>query len=166
MQKHRTLQIILTLAATLFSAAVAANCNVAIAKDRPFKARLAGNAQLSPTDDPCTMRNDENGEGQATHLGHFTWKSVELVNFCTVPGGVAVEASFTMTAANGDLLFGTYETVGLVDESGNLDIHGSFEFTGGTGRFSDATGSGDLDAIAMLSPGLPFSGTFKGTIDY
>jgi hypothetical protein len=45
-------------------------------------------------------------------------------------------------------------------------IHGNYQFTGGTGRFADATGSGDIDAIAFLAPGLPFEGTFTGTINY
>jgi hypothetical protein len=154
------------LAATLVGGAVAANGNFAYAEDRPFEARWDGNAHLSETGDPCIVRNDETGEGEATHLGRFTWSSVEFVDFCAVEGGVAVEGSFTMTAADGDLLFGTYETVGLFGEDGNLHIEGSFEFTGGTGRFTDATGSGDLEALAFLSPGLPFIGHFEGTIDY
>jgi hypothetical protein len=40
------------------------------------------------------------------------------------------------------------------------------EFSGGTGRFVDASGSGEIDAIAFLAPGLPFVGTIEGTIDY
>jgi hypothetical protein len=157
---------LLTLAAVLLNGANLANGNVALAEQRPFKARLDGNAHLSETGDPCIMRNDETGEGEATHLGRFTWSSVEFVDFCAIEDGVVVEGSFTMTAANGDQLFGTYETVGLFGEDGNLHIEGTFEFTGGTGRFSDATGSGDLDALAFLSPGLPFIGHFEGTIDY
>ena len=37
---------------------------------------LTGNAHLSPSDDPFVLRNDETGEGQATHLGRFTWADV------------------------------------------------------------------------------------------
>lgn len=166
MQRHHLVRTVLTLAVTLFLGAVTTTDNSAIAEDRPFVARVAGNAHLSETGDPCVLRNDETGEGEATHLGRFTWGSVEFVDFCSVPGGVSVEAAFIMTAADGDQLFGIYKTVGLVDESGNLDIHGTFEFTGGTGRFTDATGSGDLEALAFLSPGLPFIGHFEGTIDY
>ena len=136
------------------------------AEERPFKASLTGNAHLSPTDDPFVLRNDETGKGTATHLGAFTWADVEYADFAAIPGGVAVVASFAMTAANGDQLYGTFTSVGDFDEEGNLVIHGSYRFTGGTGRFADATGSGDIDAIAYLSPGLPFEGTFTGTIDY
>lgn len=146
-------------AATLTPAAVAAH-------ERPFKARSAGNAHLSDTDVPWIKRNDETAEGKATHLGRFTWVSVEYVDFHTIPGGVAVEGSFTMTAANGDRLFGEYTTTGFPDEAGDLIIHGNYQFTGGTGRFAGATGSGDIDAIASLAPGLPFTGTMNGTIEY
>jgi hypothetical protein len=136
------------------------------AEELPFKASLTGNAHLSPTDDPSVLRNDETGVGNATHLGLFTWADTEFADFDEVPGGVAVVASFTMTAANGDQLFGTFTSTGYFADAETLVIHGSYEFTGGTGRFSDATGSGDIDASAFLSPGLPFEGTLTGTIDY
>jgi hypothetical protein len=155
------------LFAVAFSlAALAAAPGAAVGEERPFKASLTGNAHLSPTDDPFVLRNDETGMGTATHLGAFTWADVEFADFDEIPGGVAVSASFTMTAANGDQLYGTFESVGYFDEDGNLVIHGEYQFTGGTGRFADATGSGDIDAIAYLSPGLPFEGTFTGTIDF
>jgi hypothetical protein len=47
-----------------------------------------------------------------------------------------------------------------------LVIHGNYEFTGGTGRFTGASGSGDIDAVAYLAPGLPFIGSFNGSIDF
>ena len=132
----------------------------------PLPRVLTGNAHLSETDDPCVLRNDETGDGEATDLGPFTWESVEHVDFCTIPGGVEVSGRFTMTAADGDQLFGKYTTIGLFDEAGNLRIHGKYHFKGGTGRFAGATGKGDLDALAFLSPGLPFEGQLDGTIGY
>jgi len=146
--------------------AMAAVPAVASAQDRPFKASLAGNAVLSPTDNVCVLRNDETGDGNATHLGHFEWESEEFADFCATPGGVAVLGSFVMTAANGDELYGVYTTLGEFDAAGNLIIHGTYEFDGGTGRFAGASGSGDIDALGFLTPGLPVFGTFAGTIDY
>jgi hypothetical protein len=73
------------------------------------------------------------GSGEVTHLGHFT-----------VTGDVAVEVAtgiptgtWTLTAANGDMLF--LKMTG----SGIDPTHGFGEFTvvGGTGRFEGATGS-------------------------
>jgi hypothetical protein len=136
------------------------------AEERPFSATLSGNAHLSPTEVPWIVRNDETGVGEATHLGRFTWASVEFVDFSGFPPQVAVQGTFTMTAANGDQLYGTYSTIGIPDEAGDLVIHGSYQFAGGTGRFAAATGSGDLDAVASLAPGLPFIGMFSGTINF
>lgn len=152
--------------AVLSVSAMALTPAVSVAEELPFKASLTGNAHLSPTDDPSILRNDETGVGNATHLGLFTWADVEFADFDEVPGGVAVVASFTMTAANGDRLFGTFTSTGYFADAETLVIHGSYLFTGGTGRFADATGSGDIDASAFLSPGLPFEGTLTGTIDF
>jgi hypothetical protein len=140
--------------------------DAAAAEERPFKARLAGNALLSPTDDPCVMRNEATASGNATHAGRFTWATEEVVNFCTVPGGVDVAGSFTMTTADGDQVHGRFTAVGQFDETGSLLIDGHYEVVGGTGRFATATGSGDTDVTASFFPGLPFMGTLSGTINY
>src|SRR5262249_54705446 len=89
-------------------AALAAAPDVAAGEELPFKAKLTGNAHLSPTDDPFILRNDETGRGIATHLGTFTWADVEYADFAAIPGGVAVVATFAMTAADGDQLYGTF----------------------------------------------------------
>jgi len=146
--------------------ALAAIPAIAVAEERPFMARWEGNAHLSPTEIPWIQRNDETGEGEATHLGRFTWASVEFVDFREFPPKVSVTGTFTMTAADGDQLFGKYTTVGMANDEGNLDILGCFCFTGGTGRFAGATGGGLLKATAFFAPGLPFEGEYLGTINY
>jgi hypothetical protein len=163
--RHEPLRA-LRFAATVALGAMLCSPAVATAEERPFKASLAGNAALSPTDNPCVLRNNETGDGNATHLGRFTWESEEFADFCASPGAVVVIGSFTMTAANGDVLDGVYTAIGEFDAAENLVIHGTYEFMGGTGRFADATGSGDVDAIGFFSPGLPVFGTIAGTIDY
>src|SRR5262245_14659672 len=154
------------VAATLIIAALIAIPLAPATEGRPFHAEIEGNANLIFGDDPCRFENHETGAGNATHLGNFTWADVEDVNRCTVPGGVAVKASFIMTAANGDELHGTFTSIGLFDSAGNLIIHGEYQFGGGTGRFVAATGAGDIDAIGFFAPGLPVIGTFDGTIEY
>src|SRR5688500_7468291 len=121
---QRTFRRVFVSALALAFTVGAITPHLASADDRPFKARLAGNTKWSPTPEPTVVRNDETAEGQATHLGRFTWKSVEFVTF--VPGGVEVEGTFVMTAANGDKVFGTYETTGAVNGDGNLIIHGAY----------------------------------------
>ena len=46
----------------------------------------------------------------------------------------------TFTAADGSMLFGTYE----VTESNHPKYKGTIKITGGTGKFKDATGQGDF----------------------
>lgn len=161
-----SLRYVLAFAAACLVGASSFAPPTAAADERPFVARLTGNASLSPTDDPCVMRNDETGAGHSTYLRQFTFSSVEFVDFCAVPNGVTVEATFTMTAASGDQLFGEYVTIGVVNADGNLDILGLFRITGGTGRFDDASGGGLLQATAFFAPGLPFEGSFLGVIDF
>lgn len=151
---------------TIFALSAILSAGIAVGGERPFKAELTGNAHLSPTDVPWILRNDETGQGTATHLGNFTWNDVEYADFAEIPGGVAVVATFTMTAANGDLLYGEFTSTGYFADASTLVIHGSYRFTGGTGRFTGAAGSGDIDAVAYLAPGLPFAGTFAGIIDF
>ncbi len=136
----------------------------ATAEAQPFNAKFTGNAHLSPTDNPCVLRNKETGSGTATHLGHFAWLDVESADFCAVPGGVSVHGSFVMTAANGDKLVGGFTTTGTFAQNGDLLIQGTYTFTGGTGRFANAAGSGNVHATGLPSPGLPFSATFDGAI--
>lgn len=163
---RKSLYLALAVSLALSFGGVALTPNPVQAADRPFKANLTGNANLSPTDNPAVLRNDETGVGNATHLGRFTWADVEFANFGVVPGEVHVVATFTMTAANGDQLYGEFTSIGTFADAVTLVIHGSFQLAGGTGRFSDATGSGDIDAVALLAPGLPFTGTLDGSIDY
>jgi len=137
-----------------------------IASAKPFKATLTGNANLSPTPDPTVFRNDETGVGNATHLGKFIWTDIEYADFDEIPGGISVVATFTMTAANGDKVLGTFTSVGVFADAVTLVIHGTYQVVDGTGRFAGASGTGDIDAIALLAPGLPFSGTLKGTLNY
>jgi hypothetical protein len=163
---QKTSRVVIVIFAGFVGSGIGLRPSPVVAEERPFIARMAGNAHLSETQDPCVLRNDETVEGHATHLGSFSWLSVEFANFCTVPDGVAVTGAFTMTAANGDQLTGEYTTIGLFDADGNLIIHGVYEFTGGSRRFADASGSGDIDAIGFLTEGLPVEGTLDGTIDY
>ena len=91
---------------------------------------------------------------------------MELVDFCAIPGGVSVTGSFVMTAANGDELHGELTTTGSFAANGDLIIDGAYDVTGGTGRFADATGSGDVSVVAQMPPDLSFSGTLVGSIRY
>jgi hypothetical protein len=155
-------------AAILSIAALTLAPAAAVADETAFRATITGNAHLSPTENPFVLRNDETGKGVAQQIGRFTWADVEYVDFLAIPGGVGVVATFTMTFEDGDQLFGELTTVGYVkdENAATLFIHGTYEFTGGTGKFEDATGSGEIEAVATLGGPLPFAGRMNGTIDF
>src|SRR5262245_16989767 len=81
---------VLAISALFAVSVMALSPGVVVAEERPFKANWTGNASLSPTEIPWIMRNDETGQGEATHLGLFTWASVEYVNFIDFPPKVTV----------------------------------------------------------------------------
>ena len=72
------------------------------------------------------------GEGQATHLGHYTVSADAAV---TVATGIPL-GTWTLTAANGDQLFLSMGGHGIDATHG----FGAFTVVGGTGRFQGATG--------------------------
>jgi hypothetical protein len=71
----------------------------------------------------------------------------------TLVNGVATFAgTFTMTASDGDTLIGDYagKRLGSLDENGYGEFQGTWTVTGGTGRFTHA--SGVLSWTALTSP--------------
>jgi hypothetical protein len=95
------------------------------------------------------------GAGEATHLGRFTREATVLIH----PDGT-FEGTVVFTAANGDQL-------GADLEGGPTSLTtqaGTYTFSGGTGRFSDATGEADFTAVT--SDGIHVALTFEGAIEF
>lgn len=84
------------------------------------------------------------GTGDATHLGSNTFVQQSESDFVTQCG------HSVLTAANGDVL--EFDFAGTVDASSfpALSFSGEFWFTGGTGRFEGATGSGIYEGTANV----------------
>jgi hypothetical protein len=115
----------------------------------------------------CILLNTEFATGQALHLGQITLETSEVVNQCSNPEGAEVDGDFVMTAANGDQLFGTYETLADLNfVTFRVTAIGEFEITGGTGRFQNATGGGVITAEGSLLPPFELTGGFLGQISY
>ena len=113
---------------------------------RPFK--LKGGGQID------FYAVAVNFAGLATHLGQFT------ANGPLDPVDGAFQSHGTMTAANGDTL--SYVVVVLLDPyTGDALL----QITGGTGRFTGATGNANgrvsLDFVDYM-----FTMDFEGTISY
>lgn len=130
---------------------------------RPFRASLEGFANPAQTND-CTIINDEVGTGQALHAGAITLETTETVNLCAGPDGAKVTGEFVLTAANGDQIFGVYETIAIL--ATEVTAFGNYTITGGTGRFADATGQGVISAVGSLAPPFEVTGSMVGQISY
>jgi hypothetical protein len=123
----------------------------------PFSARfftvLAGvMPDESCGSEPGVFLNIQEGTGEGTHLGRFSVRitfCMDVTNFPTVPywNGVG-----TFTGANGDQLFITIEGTVLPSDHPDFDLEFSdpFDFVGGTGRFSGASGGGITNSFVDL----------------
>ena len=111
------------------------------------------------------------GGGNATHLGKFTSRFTQIVDL-TTPS--LFTGSAILTAANNDQLFYDYEGSIVIDFP-NLSFTGEigFTFTGGTGRFVDAEGSGTAISTGVFpdfppdpDEALTIDITYEGKISY
>ena len=126
-----------------------------------FKGTLDATADITFYPPPATFFDVLlQGSGTASHLGRFTLVAPHRVD--TNTGGAA--GTFTITAANGDRLTGDFTGASTPIELPNLfAIVETARITGGTGRFTGATGGFIMKRVVDLSS--PFtSGTFEGTI--
>jgi hypothetical protein len=134
---------------------------------RAFMVALQGHANPVPTEDPCVLVNTETASGFAPGTGAVAWESREVVNLCAGPDGADIRGEFTITAANGDRLSGTYQTLGVLDFTANrITAHGRYLITGGTGAFAGASGEGALGAAGNLLPPFEFSGLLFGALSF
>ena len=91
------------------------------------------------------------GEGVATHLGHFT-RHLDV----TVNEDYTLDGHLVFTAAYGDKL--------CIHLTGSfITLSGDYTIIGGTGRFANASGSA---AFAATMNGGVISFSFDGTIQY
>jgi hypothetical protein len=82
--------------------------------------------------------------GTGTHLGRYAYASQE----CADLGAATFAGMFTLTAANGDMLSGTYAGTFTVDAEGTIHYEQTNTITGGTGRFAGASGSFHVSGLA------------------
>ncbi len=99
----------------------------------PFKASDSGSAAVVGGSG-SVLQTMDSGIGHGTQLGRYTLAGIETVDVAT---GVITNGSFTITAANGDSVTGTYSGQALPGLTGYLV---SGPITGGTGRFTGASG--------------------------
>jgi len=104
---------------------------------------------LTPTMTPQVVTVTLRGTGWGRHFGRLTFEATEFLDFRqfgdpAFPNArtVVTDGQFTLTAANGDTLTGTYDGVGLFDPARPGFVNGTalVRLTGGTGRFRCASG--------------------------
>jgi len=100
------------------------------------------------------------GAGQATHLGRFTLAAEFAVNVTDITSA----GTFTMTAANGDTIVGTIVGAATV-EAGVARITETLTVTGGSGRFTGASGTIVIWRVLDLATNLS-AAVMNGAIDY
>jgi hypothetical protein len=147
--------------ALLVCAAIATSTNTSRAEENSAPVILrgtdVGTFTASPTKDPQVVITSDRAVGEVTSVGSFTLNAEEHINLQTLE---VSQAHFTITAANGDKLMGTYHgtahTVGIPNVI-EYDVTGLI--SGGTGRFEGMSGAIVFHGSADLG-----QGTFKDEI--
>ena len=128
--------------------------SVTLAKQpKPFKATIAISEVLEPKGGPpCFFLGHISGTGHATDVGTVTVASLDCLNPDPLNTMVLWFSSHqvVLTATNGDQLFATYGGT-LTTQGAAGAISGGWQITGGTGRFSQATGQGVVQGLENLS---------------
>ena len=103
---------------------------------------------------------------QLQHLGRVTGRADQIVTF-TGPTTAVASNTTTYTAANGDQLHATWSGTS-VSEGPLVKFSGPETYTGGTGRFTGASGSAWISGSASLNPDFSGAGEFKseGTLTF
>ena len=130
--------------------------------DLPFKGQIDGHLVTSPTQVPTILNGVAHAVGFGTQVGSFTKVTRDVIDLATD----TVTGSFTMTAANGDLLTGVYSGPFVFGAPGTFSWVLPATITGGTGRFSGASGSFVFKAnVAFTGANGVFEGTYSETFD-
>ncbi len=134
----------------------------AAAKDRlPLKGAESGTFRLLGPCETSGMSLEVSGTGHTTELGNYSGHYRECFDPAT---GAVTGGTFTLTAANGDKVFGTFNGQALpTDNPTVVTYEDPGVITGGTGRFAHASGSMTTNGLANLATG-EYTGTITGSV--
>ena len=123
----------------------------------PFQAQLTQTATFAacptgtPTSAVCVAQT---GTGTATLLGRMTKESLVVLTFVS-PTCVTFIEYTTFRAANGDTITAVQRGTACFTTPTTVSASAAYTVTGGTGRFSGATGSGTSTAnLTTVAPGV------------
>jgi hypothetical protein len=132
--------------------------------DRPVK----GTSTSTTTVDLATGTGISDGSGQISHLGAFTFHN-DFTGFTVTGDTFTWTQTATIVAANGDEIFATAVGTGTLS-TGEATLVSTF--TGGTGRFADASGTltTRISSVIVSQVGTTITSedteTHTGTISY
>jgi hypothetical protein len=127
----------------------------------PLKGSETGTFQLLGPCETSGMILEVTGTGNTTELGNYSGRYRECLDPAT---GAVPDGTFTLTAANGDKVFGTYGGQALpTDNPSVVTYEDPGVITGGTGRFAGAGGTMSTSGLANLATG-EYSGTIAGSV--
>jgi len=142
------------LISVLFTFALLSGIGYAAAKTVPMRGYGSG-IITSATPGPTGVAITATGGGEATHLGKFTREEEILLN----PENFTFTGTVVFTAADGSELNCSFAG----GFTGATTAAGTYTFTGGTGRFANATG-GAYFSVSQSDP-QNFTFEFAGTIE-
>lgn len=128
----------------------------------PFSAHCEMVIQPAVPIGPGLISQVDSGEcRQVTHMGRATLWSDKVIN---IPAGTQATA-VTFTAANGDVLHGSGTGTNTMIAPGRVAFTATITFSGGSGRFANATGEATITGEADLAAGRSRMST-QGSIRY
>ncbi len=168
MKRHLAITALVFLASPLlFGAGFAAEDPIgksAAPAPRPWNGVWSGTMQIVGYCDDGALRILDSGKGFATLMGASEWVATICLNPVTGIG----TGSAVITASNGDAVYLaiTLQSIGLGGSEGTWAE--SETVTGGTGRFTDAAGSGSSHGTWRATSATSFSGvgTSEAEISY
>jgi len=111
----------------------------------PFNGTVWGYVETQEPVDECTVHAHVINSGNANELGAFHGTAEFYPNFARTLQTLPTLAPFTGLQRTGDEIYGTFEGyLGPTGTPGAYDNHENADVTGGTGRFTNATGHFEL----------------------
>ena len=151
--RKSTVSLVRGLSVLLATATLLASPVTLAQSRKPFKATIATSEMRQSAGNPaCVVLRQIAGTGDATDVGKVTVASIDCLNPDPINTMVLWFSSHqvVLTTANGDQIFATYGGT-LTTQGAAGAINGGWQITGGTGRFSQATGQGIVQGLENLS---------------
>jgi hypothetical protein len=112
---------------------------------------------------PAVFSQTDTGSCRLTHLGLSDFFSLKEIDFAA---GTQKTTEAYFTAANGDILYATGDGFSSPGQPGTVHFNAVLTFSGGTGRFSSATGSVHVEGTADIINRMATFRLYDGVISY